>query len=149
MGLEKDYQEITLPESGEKLTVRHLSTLDYQMAGSLPDTALGTFLKMVGKKEVSVQDLDAETAKFLIKAMMRGIVKQSGELKIVEKDPQDCSVKEIAFVDLKNEDQGTLMSAILSGGEGLPLDFLKALGREIRKIQAGEDEEQSDSKNTD
>ena len=68
---------------------------------------------------------------------------------IVEKEPQDCSPKEIAFVDLKNEDQGTLMTAILSGGEGLPLDFLQALGREIRKLQAGENEESTEGQNRD
>jgi len=139
MGLKKNYREVTLPDSGEIVTVRHLMTLDYNMVGVIPDTALATFLKMVGRKDVSAQDLDKETQMYLIKAIMRGIIKQSGPLKLSEKEPQECGDDEIPFFDLSNEDQGTLMSAIFSGGEGLPLDFLKALSREMRKHAKAED----------
>ncbi len=143
MGLEKEHQEIVLPESGEKITVRHLRTLDYTFVGAMPDTLLATFLKMTGKKDVSVQDLDPDSAEFMVSACIRGIVKQPEKFALVSKHPKDCTDDEFSFYDLKNGDQAELMNSIFSGGEGLPLDFLKALRRKMGEGQPGANEKQA------
>jgi len=130
MGLKKDYQEITLPDSGEKITTRHLKALDYNYIGAVPDTFISVWRKLTGKKNVTLRDLGAENSDFIVRIAMRGIVKQSGELKLVAKHPPDCNEKEISFFDLAEQDQAAIMESIFSGGEGIPLDFLETLGRQ-------------------
>jgi len=133
MGLEKERRVIKLPDSGEEITVRRLSSMDWQLVGGIPDTILPTFMKMVGKPDGGLKDMDTESAIFLQKVMLRGIVKQSGKLKLVIKDPQECGENEISFVDLTDEDQGTLMSNILEGGAGIPFDFHAQTSGEVGK----------------
>ena len=124
MGLKKDYQEIVLPESGEKLTVRKLSTADWQYIGSIPDTLAYDWLKIQGKSKTNVvDDMSPESRDFVLAAAMRGIVKHPEGFTLSDKHPKDCADDEFSFYDLKSEDQACLMIAIFSGGEGVPFNF--------------------------
>ncbi len=143
MGLEKGYREIELPDSKEKLTVRGLKTLDYTYVGQMPDTLLATFMRLTGKKDVNVQDMDPESADFLVQCTMRGIVKQESAQKLSAKHPQDCGDDEFSFFDLSDKDQAELISSIFSEGEGLPLDFLREVGRKAREVSEGQNEKQA------
>ncbi len=129
MGLKKDYQEITLPDSGEKITTRHLKALDYNYVGAVPDTFIETWNKLTGKKNVGLRDLDGDNSDFIVRVAMRGIVKHPQEFKLVAKHPGECEEKEFSFFDLTAGDQAAILESIFSGGEGIPLDFLKTLGR--------------------
>ncbi len=143
MGFKKDYQEITLPDSGEKITTRHLKALDYNYIGAVPDTFIETWRKLTGKKNVSLRDLDGANSDFIVRIAMRGIVKQSGEFELVAKHPPECDEKEISFFDLAEKDQAAILGSIFSGGEGIPLDFLETLSGTGGQDTQGKDEKQA------
>ncbi len=148
MGLERNYKEIPLPDSQVMVTVRVLKKLDYTFCGAAPDTLMPTFLKMAGKKEVGVQDMDAATAEYIVACVMRGIVRHPEKWEIVEKQPKDCidNPTEFSFYDLSNNDQAVLTDAVFSGGDGIPVKFLDALGERLREEQERETAGQESSK---
>ncbi len=140
MGLKKDYQEIELPVSGEKFTVRKLQTLDWTYVGVVPDTLIDDWKKFTGKKKAEIKDLQAPSADFMIAGCIRGIVKFPDGPKLCSKQPVDCDDTEFSFFDLDTQDQSELMTAVFSGGAGIPLNFLEETSGEDREGQPGEDE---------
>jgi hypothetical protein len=127
--LEKTHKEIKLPKCGESVTVRQLRQIDYAHIGAIPDNCIPSFLDLIGKDNVPVTDLDPQTADFLLKAVARSIVKHPEKLRLTEKQPEHCTEKECSLYEIETEDLGALMDGCFSGGEGLPLDFLEAIGR--------------------
>lgn len=142
MPYDKKRKNVTL-SSGDVLSIRRLSGMDYAKLGSIPDAFSLLVAKAAangGKAPLTeLKQLDAASLDYVCRVVCAAIVNHLPQQTLVVKQPGDCTEYEVSFFELPTSDQNLLVRAAYGFNEEGAEEALPFSGADGAAGGAGQD----------